>query len=188
MLEEIIFDKEVSCIVVIDQNSDELENVLSQLTIKTDIIEFQTFSCDGELIHKFEPFQGDVKVDLPLKNNVSVDELDTIIIPAREEGFNEVFLGENCRYAIRMSSSMIKRIKFIAAYQVSPISAITYYAEVANIEKYNNTNKYIVHFKEAAKEIGPIKLPKDKPNIAPQALRYTNFNKLKTARSLIDVF
>lgn len=25
-----------------------------------------------------------------------VDDLDTIIVPALEEGFNETFLGENC--------------------------------------------------------------------------------------------
>jgi hypothetical protein len=31
---------------------------------------------------------------------------------------------------------MQERIKYIAAYQVAPISAITHYAEVASIEKH----------------------------------------------------
>lgn len=189
LIEEIVFDREVGCIVVIDQNTDELENVLSQLTIKTDIVEFQTFVNDeGEEIFKFEPFQGDIKVNVEIKNELSVNELDTIVVPAKEEGFNEVFLGENCWYAIRMSSSMLDRVKYIAAYQTAPISAITHYAEVSKIERYENTNKYIVYFKDKAIKIEDIKLPKDKPSLAPQAPRYTNYDKLIKAKSLVDIF
>ncbi|MEJ8553094.1 hypothetical protein [Tepidibacter sp. Z1-5] len=189
LIEEIVFDREVGCIVVIDKNSDELENVLSQLTMKTDIIQFQTFINDkDEIINKFEPFQGDIKVDLDIKDELSVEELDTIIVPAREDGFNEVFLGEDCWYSIRMSSSMINRVKYIAAYQTSPISAITHYAQISKIEKYDNTNKYIVYFKDSAKEIKHIKLPKDNPRLAPQAPRYTNFNKMIKAKTLEDIF
>lgn len=190
LLEEIIFDREVGCIVVIDQNTDELENVLSQLTIRTDIVEFQVFVDDEgkEEIFKFIPFQGDIKTDIETKNKLSIDELDTIIVPAREEGFNEVFLGENCWYSIRMSSSMIRRVKYIAAYQTAPISAITHYAEISKIERYENTNKYIIYFKDKAIKMQDIKLPKDKPSLAPQSARYTNFKKLKNTKSLKDLF
>jgi len=65
---------------------------------------------------------------------LTVDELDTIVVPAREEGFNEVFLGENSWYSIRMSSSMIDRVKYIASYQKAPVSAITHYAEVRKLK------------------------------------------------------
>lgn len=189
LLEEVIFDREVGCIVVIDRNTDELENVLSQLTIKTDIVEFQAFVNDEkEEIFKFEPFQGDIKTDIETKNELSVDELDTIVVPAREDGFNEVFLGENCWYAIRMSSSMIGRIKYIAAYQTAPVSAITHYAEISKIERYENTNKYIIYFKDKAIKIQDIKLPKDKSGLAPQAPRYTSYNKIIKANSLSDIF
>lgn len=190
LLEEIIFDREVGCVVVIDHNTDELENVLSQLAIKTDIVEFQVFVDDEgkEEIFKFIPFQGDIKTDIETKNKLSIDELDTIVVPAREEGFNEVFLGENCWYSIRMSSSMIRRVKYIAAYQTAPISAITHYAEISKIERYENTNKYIVYFKDKAIKMQDIKLPKDKPSLAPQSARYTNFNKLKNTKSLEDLF
>ena len=59
---------------------------------------------------------------------------DTIIVPAHEEGFNEVFLGEDQWYAIRISAAMKDKIKFIAAYQVAPISAITHVAEVKEFQ------------------------------------------------------
>ena len=115
-------------------------------------------------------------------------DLDTIVVPANEEGFNEVFLGENCWYAIRISSSMIDRIKYIAAYQTAPISAITHYAEVVKIQKYKNSGKYIVYFKDKAKKIKPINLSTKQKGAAPQAPRYANFNKLKKAKTLKDVF
>jgi hypothetical protein len=37
-----------------------------------------------------------------------------IVVPANEEGFQEVFLGQDCWYEIRISSSMIEKIKYIA--------------------------------------------------------------------------
>ncbi|MCJ7650314.1 MAG: hypothetical protein MUP85_17020 [Candidatus Lokiarchaeota archaeon] len=96
------------------------------------------------------------------------------------------FLGQDCWYAIRISSSMIDRIKFIAGYQTAPISAITHYAEVSKIEKYRDSGKSIVYFKDKAKEIGPIKLASSYK--APQAPRYIKFEKLLDAKNLDDVF
>ena len=83
---------------------------------------------------------------------------------------------------------MLNRIKYIAAYQVAPISAITHLAEVSKIEKYKDTNKYIVYFKEAAKEINPVKLDTKKKGTAPQAPRYTTYEKLMKGKVLSDVF
>ena len=42
---------------------------------------------------------------------------DTIVVPAQEKGFNEVFLGEDCWYAIRIGGGKLNQIKHIAAYQ-----------------------------------------------------------------------
>lgn len=83
---------------------------------------------------------------------------------------------------------MISRIKYIAAYQVTPISAITHYAEVSKIEKYKDTNKYILYFKEPAKSISPIKLGIKKKGVAPQAPRYTSIKRLLNAKTFEEVF
>lgn len=89
---------------------------------------------------------------------------------------------------IRIPGSILDRIKYIAEYQTAPTSAITYYAEVAKIEKYKDTGKYIVYFKDKAKKIGPIDKTGDKRGVAPQAPRYTNFETLLKAKTLEDVF
>ena len=188
-LDALIFDIPVAAIVIIDKSSTELENVLGQLTMDTDIIEFQTFVCDDELIHKFMPFNEEIReIEEGTKVNVRVEELDTIVVPAQEEGFQEEFLNNNCWWSIRISSSMLGRIKYIAAYQVAPISSITHVAEVAKIEKYKDTNKYIVYFKDPAREISYVKLDTKKKGTAPQAPRYTTYDKLMKGQVLSDVF
>lgn len=189
LLEWLIFDKPVAAIVIIDRSSSDLENVLSQLTLETDIIEFQSFTNGKEFIHKFEPFNQEVReIEEKPQSTFAVEDLDTIVVPARADGFQEVFIEENCWYSIRISAAMLDRIKYIAAYQVAPVSAITHYAEVSKIEKYRDTNKYILYFKEPAKEIKPIHLGENSRGKAPQAPRYTTFKKLSDAKILSDVF
>lgn len=115
-------------------------------------------------------------------------DVDTIIVPAQEDGFQEVFLGENRWYAIRIHASMIPRIKYIAAYRVAPISAVTHCAPVNNIMPWQDTGKFVVNFTEPAKEMEHINLvPKSRVK-APQAPRYTSFNRLQRAKTLDDLF
>lgn len=188
-LESIIFEKPVAAIIIIDRTTEELENVLSQLTMDTDILEFQTFVNDNEKIHKYNPFNAEIRdIAETSGSNLKADDLNTIVVPAREEGFEQEFIGNNCWYAIRINASMLDKIKYIAAYQVAPISAITHYGEVARIEKWNDTNKYIVYFKDKAIKINPVNLDKDKKGAAPQAPRYTSLDKLLKSKVLSQVF
>ena len=111
---------------------------------------------------------------------------DTIIVPAKDEGFKEVFLGDDCWYAIRIGGGMLNKIKYIAAYQSQPISAITHLAPVSHIEPYGDTGKYKVVFSEPAKEITHIKYG-DAPSGSMQGPRYANKVKLDQASNLVDI-
>ena len=80
------------------------------------------------------------------------------------------------------------KIKYLAAYQVAPVSAITYVAEVQRPEKYKDTNKYILYFKSGSlKKINAVGLGKKKGQ-APQAPRYTSMRKLEKAKTLDDLW
>jgi len=114
-------------------------------------------------------------------------EPDTVIVPAQKEGFEKVFLGENCWYAIRISGGMIQNIKWIAAYQTQPVSAITHVAPVARIEPYGESGKYKLVFSEPAKAIPPIPFA-DAPGGSMQGPRYTVYSKLATAKKVSDLF
>jgi hypothetical protein len=114
------------------------------------------------------------------------DRPDTIIVPAQKDGFEKVFLGENAWYAIRISGGMLNHIKFIAAYQTQPISAITHFAPVDRIEPYGESGKYKLIFTAKAQPIGPIPF-NDAPTGAMQGPRYTTYKKLRDARKLTDL-
>jgi len=189
LLEDLIYEKPVAAIVIIDKASEELENVLSQLTINTDIIEFQTYKNENDVIHKFIPFNSDIReTKSSTRPNLNAQDLNTVVVPAREEGFEQEFIGNDRWYQIRINAAMIDKIKYIAAYQTAPISAITHVAEVGSIEKWKDTNKYVLNFKKPAEEIGPITLSKDGRTLAPQGPRYTSYELLRSAKTLSDVF
>lgn len=186
LLDKVIFDNKPAAIIIIDEASDELYNVLGQLTIATEVIEAQTYTCGEKKLHRFTPFKDDVMTDLPVTEDA--DELDTIVVPAREDGFNEEFLKNNRWFAIRISGAMLDKIKYIAAYQVAPISGITHIAEVDHIEKYKDTNKYIVYFKpNTTRKISKIGLGKAKGQ-APQAPRYSSYLLIENAKTLDDLW
>lgn len=85
---------------------------------------------------------------------------------------------------------METQIKYIAAYQVAPVSAITHVAPVKDIALWKDGPKYVLNFTEPAKEIGPLKLlPKPNGAVkAPQAPRYTTYARLMKAKNLDEAF
>jgi hypothetical protein len=113
-------------------------------------------------------------------------ELDTIVVPAQKEGFQQVFLGENAWWAIRISGGMIPKIKYIAAYQTLPTAAITHVAPVARIEPHGDSGKYKLVFSEPAKPIGPISFG-DAPSGFMQGPRYTTYERLMKAKKITDL-
>ena len=76
------------------------------------------------------------------------DLRDTVVVPAQQEGFESVFMGQNCWHSIRIAGGMLDKIKYIAAYQTNPVSAITHYAPVSKIELYGESGKYKLVFSE----------------------------------------
>jgi len=115
------------------------------------------------------------------------DKFDTIVVPARESGFKQRFLQENCWFAIRINAKHLSKLKFIAAYQVAPVAAITHIAEIDAIVPYNTTGKYLIKFKTAATAIGPIHRPENS-EISMQSSRYALREKLLAAKNLAQVW
>jgi hypothetical protein len=130
-----------------------------------------------------EPMAKSVDAAIPKK---IIGEPDTIVVPAQKDGFNRVFIGENAWWAIRISGGMLSKIKYIAAYQSQPVSAITHVAPVARIEPHGDSGKYKLIFSEPAKPIGPIPFA-DAPSGFMQGPRYTTFAKLQNAKKVTDL-
>ena len=118
--------------------------------------------------------------------STSSSKKDTVIVPAKLEGFEQVFLGQNCWHAIRIGGGMIDKIRYIAAYQTAPVSAITHIAPVDRIEPFGDGGKYRLIFSEPASEITPIPFD-DAPRGSMQGSRYVNCEKLKKATKLSEI-
>ena len=186
-LESIIHKKDsFNALLIIDELGEELETVLiSRFKFPVEVITLKRYkNSKSELLYEFEPFLNEVTEDT---EKVDISEIDTIVVPAREDGFQETFIGENCWYAIRLNSSMIPKIKYIAAYRVAPLSGITHIAEVKSIEQWKDTNKYILYFNQPAEKIKKVGLGKSKGK-APQSPRYSSKSRILSADSLDDVF
>ena len=113
---------------------------------------------------------------------------DTIVVPAVAAGFHSTFIGKNCWFAIRINPAYIKDFRYLAAYQVAPISAVTHVAEIAEIVPYEDSGKYLVRFKGPAKPISPIPYQTGKVGTQPQSPRYTYFEKLATAKFVDELW
>ena len=132
-----------------------------------------------------EPKPRVVKIDR--KQSTSADIKDTVIVPARAQGFDDTFVGKSVWHAIRISGGMLNKLRYIAAYRTHPTSAITHWAEIKQIEPYGNEGKYKLIFKEPAKKLSkPVKNKEPKKN-ALQGHRYTNFQKLKQAKDVSEL-
>jgi len=107
---------------------------------------------------------------------------DTILVPARKEGFNRVFLGENKWYEIRLRASRIPQLKYIAVYQVAPISAVTHIAKIKEV-RLRDSGKYEIIFDGPAEKIKSLPLGGDSSR-SPQGPQYAEKEKLLNSRNL----
>lgn len=153
-------------------------NVINWLNEVSDkgfyLVKVEAYRIDDSSVAPFfsiicRPTQ-DVKKLGAEKKEIEIDRLDrrqrradadTIIVPARKEGFDEVFIGEQAWWSIRIKESKIADLKYIAGYQVHPISAITHLAKIKSIVvSPEDPSKYKINFDGPAKEIKSIPLGK----------------------------
>lgn len=183
-------------LVIIDEVQLELNQVLSKINADISVLELKTYqSEDGSFVYQFDTLYDEYQEPVHAVTAASTEKkegralrrafrasCDTIVVPAREEGFKRVFIGEQKWYAIRIGAAMKDRIKYIAAYQVAPISTVTHIAEVQEIRPYKNSGKYMVIFKGAPEQITPI--PIRDPNSKPQGPIYVRRERLLAAKTL----
>ena len=192
LLEQVIYRGEFGALVVIDELHDELETLLvSRFKFGVEVLTLNRYRDEnGGRLYDFEPFLSDVaSEDGTEGKTVDTSDIDTVVVPAQEEGFKETFLGEDRWYKVRLNSSMIPKIKHIATYQVAPVSAITYVAPVESIEPWQDSGKYVLNFSEPAKKLQqPVKLV-SKGKVKPlQNLRYTSYERLLGAKTMEEAF
>jgi len=185
-------------LVLIDDAQPALHRVIEKIRADISVMELRSFQAsDGSLLHQFDTlYDDDVVIDSDNEEPEPTSGVsrraailarraaaDTIVVPAREDGFNRVFLGENRWWQIRIGAAMKSKLKYIAAYQVKPISAVTHFATIKEIRPWEDSGKYVVVFEEPAEQLArPI--PIKDGNLAPQGPVYVKWSELQSAEYL----
>jgi hypothetical protein len=191
LLNYVIYDNNVGIIVAIDEQTEDFNSLLRRLTDVPEVVVLKKYQSNETIVFQYTPFREGVTDTHDEKRTKSSDlkEIDTIVCPAREEGFKHAFMENDSWWAIRTSPSLIPSLKYIAMYETYPVSKIRWIAKIKQngIQPYKNTGKYIVYV-EDKKQIEPISIDKDKKGVAPQSPRYTSYNKLLAAKKISDLW
>jgi hypothetical protein len=193
LLDRMIHEGEFAALVIIDDLREKLDSVLAKkFKFGVEVLTLARYAnASGEYIYEFEPFLADVVqsgTEYGSNRPVDVSDIDTVVVPAQDDGFEQVFMAENRWYKVRIHGSMIPKLKHVAVYRVKPTQAITHVAPISSIEPWHDTDKKVINFAEPAEEIGPIKLVRKGKVKAPQGLRYTSYERLTHAKTLDEAF
>jgi hypothetical protein len=191
LLNNIIYDRNLGIIVVIDDQTEDFNSLLRRFSEVPEVIVVKKYQYKNEVVLQYDPFREGITkiVTSKKKKKLEPEEIDTIVCPAREDGFNYAFLENNYWGEIRISPSIIPQLKHIAMYQTLPYSEINWIADIKQngIQPYKNSGRYLVNV-ENKKKIKPITLDKDIKGIAPQSPRYTTYKKLKAAKKISELW
>ena len=105
LLEKIIHKPDAfNALVIIDEASEELKKVLwSRFKFPVEILTIQRHSTSsGERMYHFEPFLNEIGGQIDAVqgqgatsvSTIDPSNLDTVVVPAQDEGFEETFIGE----------------------------------------------------------------------------------------------
>lgn len=114
LLDRMIHEGEFAALVIIDDLREKLDNVLTKkFKFGVEVLTLGRYANDsGEYIYEFEPFLADVVQDntkLGPDGSVDVSDIDTVVVPAQDEGFEQVFMAEDKWYSVRIHGSMIPK-------------------------------------------------------------------------------
>jgi len=178
-----IYKNDYGFIVIIDEINEDLIKVTREIARQPELIEVKKYSSGPDEIFTFDEFLKDFEESV--SNKIDPIEIDTIVCPAREDGFKSAFLDEKAWWAMRISPNAISKLKYIAMYEVAPVSAIRWSGKIQSIKPYEDTGKYKIYCSEIFK-VGPIEL--DSQKHVPQSSRYTKFDLVLRAKKLSDIF
>jgi hypothetical protein len=121
------------------------------------------------------------------KNQNGTGVSDLIVCPALHQNFQTIFLGQKQWYSVRINPDKIKDIQWIALYVGSPVSGITHYGKVKDINKWHD-GKYAILL-----DGNPIKLPHkiilgNSDVMSVRKLRYSTYTKLMAAKQVSDLW
>lgn len=183
-LDYAVFHNDFGFVIVIDHISEDLSRVTAEIAKRPELLNIKKFTDGVNTVYLYDELLEELSGAKSTKLK-SVEDIDTMVAPARAEGHASVFLKQKAWWAVRISPSIIPSLKFLAMYEVRPVSAIRWVGKISSIKPYEDSGKYKIYLSKVFK-IKPIKM--GKPNLAPYSPRYTKYELLEKAKTLADIF
>lgn len=181
-----LIDNPIKIVLVINEVTPDLNLSLGELRNNPDVVFMQRYSNGSKIMFVYEPMREEI-VQFELDKNANIDDFDTIVCPAFEDGFKHAYIENDAWWAIRISQKAREQLKYLAIYEKSPVAAVRNFAEIDKIEPYKDSGKFIVYVKNK-KTINPIELDIGRKGIAPQSSRYTTYTKLLKAKKISELW
>lgn len=178
-----IYKNDYGFVIIIDEITEDLTRVTREIAKQPEVLELKKMTSGHEELYIYNELLKEFEEEKSAK--VNEEEIDTIVCPARKEGFKSAFLDQKAWWAVRISSNVRNKLKYIAMYEVAPVSAIRWYGIISSVKPYEDTGKYKI-FCSKIHKIGPIKL--DNPKYTPYASRYTKFDLIRNTEKISDIF
>lgn len=166
---------------------DNVANVFNEkdgTTTRNAVIEEAVLGYIEEAEDYFE--RQNVHDDASNELSTDTEDFDTAVFPAVNDNFSKVFIGQHEWYYVRIAEWRISKLKYIALYRGTPVSAITHYAEIESIGQPNSDNKRIIKIKTPIQLTHPIELGDCHINNV-RKLFYTTVQQLQQANTVKDL-
>lgn len=135
-------------------------------------------------VHFFEEAKAIEPAIIPVAMPVVNGLADVVVVPAQPDGFQAAYIEAQAWWAIRIGAKYRESLKWIAAYQVKPIMAVTHVAEIDRIEPFGDDGKFKLIFKGPAKLLDKPVPYGDAPPGAMQGPRYCSKARLDSAQTV----
>lgn len=182
-LDYAIYQNEFGFVIVIDEITEDLSRVTRELARQPELLQLQKYTSGNQTAYLYDELLREVN-ELKSAWIKEISDIDTMVAPAKAEGHKKAFLEEKAWWAVRISPAVIPRLKYLAMYEVRPVSAIRWVGKIQAIKPYEDTGKYKIFLSEIFK-IGPIKL--GDPKNTPYSPRYTTYELIQKAKTLGDL-
>ncbi len=178
-----VYKNEFGFAIVIDEITEDLSRVTRELARQPELLQLQKYVSGEDVAYVYDELLKEVD-EAKSAWVQEINDIDTMVAPAKAEGHKKAFLEQKAWWAVRISPTVIPRLKYLAMYEVRPVSAIRWVGKIQTIKPYEDTGKYKIYLSEIY-EIKPIKL--GDPKNAPYSPRYTSYELLQKAKTLGDL-
>src|SRR3989344_1361705 len=183
-------ENKIKIVLVIDEATTDLNDALDVFRERPDVVTLKRYVNKTDIAYFYEPMREELQ-EFDGKKTKSkesdIEEIDTIVCPAFEDGFKHAYVEKNAWWAIRLSQRAREQIRYLAMYEKSPVAAIRNYAEIERIDTYKDSGKFILYLKNK-KTVSPIELDKGVKGMAPQSPRFTKLSKLLKAKKISELW